>query len=403
MTTAANLDAALAVLREALRAAGYDQEALNRTLGINYPDDVGILNRVPAILRLRADRSALATAVRLFFLEADEARADAARLLSRPGIGVLGRVGLLQQRNGRVRARLRIDPVADQLLLADRRFLGTDRAALSLGRASSPPSPTRNRSTDPVYPPSADSILLREAVVAVAGGTVLDLCTGSGVQAIAQAHIAGAVTAVDVNPRAVAVATLNANLNATSNVAVELGNLYGGVQRRRYDTIIANPPFVSSPHRRAPSYHAGGATGDDLLRPIIRGFSKHLLPGGRAFAITHVGLRSGQELAQVGRRWFRAFPGRAVVFELESGSAIDLAAAQSLFALERGVSAYANEVRRWVEYLRQHRIERIAAVVIVAENTGTPALDVVDARRRVLPLPLSPPLPQRVADWFAHH
>ncbi len=255
--------------------------------------------------------------------------------------------------------------------------------------------------TDPVYPPSADSIILREAVVAVAGGSGLDLCTGSGVQALAQAAVAADITAVDINPRAVAVARLNARLNAASNVDVQLGNLYAGVPRRRFDTIIANPPFVSSPHAHGPSYHAGGATGDELLRRVIRGFATHLRPSGRAFAISHVGLRAGQELADIGRRWFRTFRGRAAVFELESGTAVDLAAAQSLFAIEHGLSAYENEVRRWVEYLERHRIARIAAILIVAENTGVPGFELVDARQRILPLPLSPPLPQRVTDWLA--
>ncbi len=399
--TPAHLGAALAVLREALRAAGYDQDALKRTLGINYPDDIGILNRVPAILRLRDDRSELARAVRLFFLEADETAADATKLLSRAGVEVLARVGLLQQRGGRVRTRLRVDPIGDRLLLADRRFRDVDRAALSLSRAAGHPSLGGMTGTDPVYPPSADSIILREAVVAVAGGSGLDLCTGSGVQALAQAAVAADITAVDINPRAVAVARLNARLNAASNVDVQLGNLYAGVPRRRFDTIIANPPFVSSPHAHGPSYHAGGATGDELLRRVIRGFATHLRPSGRAFAISHVGLRAGQELADIGRRWFRTFRGRAAVFELESGTAVDLAAAQSLFAIEHGLSAYENEVRRWVEYLERHRIARIAAILIVAENTGVPGFELVDARQRILPLPLSPPLPQRVTDWLA--
>lgn len=389
------MQAALTTLREALCAADYNQDSVRRTLGINHPDDIGALNRVAAILRLADDSSALATALRLFFLEQEESLTRANRLLSPAGVRRLSGIGLLRRRGDRVLARLRVETVASQLFLADRRFHGCDLAALHLSAARA------GQRIDPVYPPSSDSILLHEAISTIAGGTLLDLCTGSGMQAIAQSSVAGPATAVDINPRAVAVARLNAALNQVEDLDVRHSDLYRGLGRARFDTIIANPPFVSSPYQRGPSYHAGGATGDALLRRILRGWTTYLAAHGRGFAITHVGLRIGHELAQVSESWFRGFPGRVLVLELESGSPVDLAAAQALFALERGIAAYAREAQRWVEYLKRNRISRIAALLIVAEKAGTPAVEVIDAHPRVLPLPLSPPPAQRVSDWLA--
>ncbi len=405
MAVSPSATSALALLRHRLQQAQYTQASLQQLLGIVHPDDVGILNRESAHLRLQDDASKLSTATQMFFLEVPVPRASANRLLSPAGVDHLTRVGLLHPRAGKVSARLRIEALGEQVFLADRRFRPADPTAFGL-RASTSLDKTRRVTTrkpmDPVYPPSSDSILLHEAVVSAGSGSVLDLCTGSGVQAVAQAAQAQQVVAIDINSRAVTVARCNAVLNGAANVEVRLGDLYATVNGQCFDTIIANPPFVSSPYAQGPSYHAGGPTGDMLLRRILQGFCKHLAPGGRGFAITHVGLRRGQKLETLGRRWMRGFSGRTLVLELESGSAVDLAAAQSLFAIERGVAAYAREVRRWLAYLRQHRIERIAAVLVVAEKTGTAALEVVDARPRVFPMPLAPPPAQRIAAWFAN-
>jgi len=388
-------------LRASLQDAAYTQDSLNHNLGIQHPDDVGALNQEPARLRLEGEKSTLASAIRLFFLEADEDAAAASRLLSARGLSQLTSAGLLQRRQGKVRARLRIDPIGEQVFLADRRFRASDRTAFGLG-LTAPGGLRAGTRIDPVYPPSADSIILRDAIIQPDNGKVLDLCTGSGVQAVAHAHSAHHVTAVDINPRAVATAELNVILNGVDNVEVCQGDLYAAVRRRRFDTIIANPPFVSSPYAKGPSYHAGGPSGDAVLRRILRGWAKHLEPDGRGFAITHVGLRNGQELLDLAGSWLHGFPGRVLLLELESGSPVDLAAAQALFALEQGLSTYNREVRRWVAYLMQHRIARITAVLIVAERSGVPSFDLVDARTRILPLPVTPPPRQRVVDWFTN-
>ena len=229
----------------------------------------------------------------------------------------------------------------------------------------------------------------------------LDLCTGSGIQALAVASQVTQVTAVDVNPRAVAMTRHNAALNGITNVEVHLGDLYAPVADQQFDLILANPPFVSSPYDDAPTYHSGGPTGDRVLRRVIAGWSQHLRSGGRAFAVSHVGVRSGESLDQMATQWCEGFPGRVLVVRVEEGSAIDLAAAQALFALEKGLPAYHREVERWVQYLREHRIDTVALILVVAEHNGTHNVEVVDGSPRVLPLPLTPAPPQRIHDWLA--
>jgi carbamoyltransferase len=375
-------------LSATLRAAGYTPAALQRELGISVPDDIGLLNHAPALERLARDGSAAATLIRLFFLETAEPERRLARVFGRRGCTDLVATGVLRRRGPTLQARVRIDAVGGQYLAADRRFQGADRAALGLPRG------------DAVYPPSSDSLMLRDAVIAPDVRRVLDLCTGSGIQALQLAGSAGGVVAVDVNPRAAAVADFNARLNGVDNVDVRVGDLYAPVRDERFDVIIANPPFVASPYANAPSYHRGGPRGDRVLGRILGGLARHLGDGGRAFAITHLAARGGEDVQSAASKWFRDFPGRALVLIVETGTPVDLAAAQALFALERGLKAYAAEVRGWVEYLRRHRIERVSALLIVAERGEKRGVEVVDAQPRVLPIPLAPQPVERIKSWL---
>src|ERR1700758_3237635 len=78
---------------------------------------------------------------------------------------------------------------------------------------------------------------------------VLDLCTGSGCLAILAArHFPNAaVDAVDISKDALAVAARNvADHGLEDRVALHRGDLYAPVDSKRYDLIIANPPYVDS-------------------------------------------------------------------------------------------------------------------------------------------------------------
>ncbi len=377
-------------LARRLRAAGYTEEGLRRLIGIAQPDDVGPLNRTPVLERLRATPGPAATLARLFYLEEEESPARLRAAIPAADIDELCRRRLLGRRRGgtALAARLRIDAVGDLHLLGDRRLRSPDPGALRLPRG------------DMVYPPGSDSSILVGAVPASECESALDLCTGSGIQGIALARRARRVVAVDIGERAVALAGINAVLNEVSNFTVRRGDLYHPLRGERFDLIVANPPFVPAP-TRGPAYHSGGPRGDRVLKRVVEGWSDHLNPGGRAFAISHLALSKGSDVSASVTPWLHRFRGRALALVLEEGTPIDLAAAQSLFALDRGFSSYAAEVRRWVAYLRRHRVERIVLLLLAAERRGRRGLEVVPAFQRTLPLPLSRPPADHVADWLA--
>jgi methylase of polypeptide subunit release factors len=373
---------------EALRTAGYGPELLRERLSVRFPDDVGLLNRAPALERLRDGRTAADVALRLCFLEAEESASAVHRLFGVAGTRDLVAARVLRRRGARLQARLRVDVHERLALIADRRFTATDLGAFALPRG------------DMVYPPGSDSVLLAEAVPVRSDERVLDLCTGSGIQALQVAARATGVVAVDIGARAAAMARTNALLNDARCVEVRCGDLYAPVRGERFDLIIANPPFVPA-RTRGPAYHSGGPRGDRVLRRVVEGWEAHLRPGGRAVAISHLAVRRGETVADILRPWVGDFGGRVLGLVLETGTPVDLAAAQSLFALDDGYDAYAREVRDWTAYLRRHRVAQVVLLLLAAERSGSAALEVTEAFQRTLPLPLSKSPPTLVAEWLA--
>jgi len=143
-----------------------------------------------------------------------------------------------------------------------------------------------------VFRPRSDTWLLAGALrerPELPGGEVLDVCTGSGALAIAAA-LGGArsVTAVDVSRRALLSVRLGARLNGV-RVEARRGSLLSAVPGRRFDVIVANPPYLpgaAPPARGAGRHTEAGARGRVLLDRLIDAAPGHLRPGG-VLLVTH--------------------------------------------------------------------------------------------------------------------
>lgn len=139
-----------------------------------------------------------------------------------------------------------------------------------------------------VFKPHSDSLLLAAQLIRdprLAGASVLDLCTGSGLLAIEAARCgAREVTAVDVSRRAVLATRLNARVNGVRVRAVR-GDLFRAVDGARFDLIVSNPPYLPSepgklPLRGAARAWEGGPDGRTFIDRICRQAREHLEPNG---------------------------------------------------------------------------------------------------------------------------
>lgn len=121
---------------------------------------------------------------------------------------------------------------------------------------------------------------------------VLDVCTGSGCLAILAAlrFPDARVDAVELSRDAIEVAHINIREHGVGDrVSILHGDLLAPLAGRRYDLIIANPPYVAAAEVAAftPEYaaepvmaHIGGDDGLDFVRRILAEAANHLEPAG---------------------------------------------------------------------------------------------------------------------------
>jgi release factor glutamine methyltransferase len=157
-------------------------------------------------------------------------------------------------------------------------------AARSVVLRPVPPAPRLLRLPG-VYRPQEDTALLAAAIddlVVPPGARALDLCTGTGAQAITLARRgATSVTAVDLSRRALASAWFNALVRRAS-VRPCRGDLTTALGVGPFDVVVANPPYVPSP---APTVRAtrgwdAGPDGRTVLDPLCAAAGTLLRPGG---------------------------------------------------------------------------------------------------------------------------
>lgn len=122
---------------------------------------------------------------------------------------------------------------------------------------------------------------------------ILDLGTGSGAIAVTLAceRPDAAVVATDESEAALEAARANAAaLGCQSRIEFAAGSWYGPVEGRRFDLVVANPPYIAAqdPHlsqgdlrfEPAGALTDGSPDGLASIRAIVAGARAHLNPGG---------------------------------------------------------------------------------------------------------------------------
>lgn len=140
-----------------------------------------------------------------------------------------------------------------------------------------------------VFSPHSDSWMLARAIRerVQRGDTVLDPFTGSGVLAISAALGGAKATAIDISRRAAMCAWLNARLSGT-RIEVVRANGTASLGDRRFDWIVANPPYVPGPDieaRGAARAWEAGPDGRRFIDALCEEAPHRLASGGRMLLV----------------------------------------------------------------------------------------------------------------------
>lgn len=251
---------------------GFHADAVSAQLG---PAAAAALHRgEPAAVRVATrDGSAFSRLIRFFLLRDP---APAAEIDELCGVGVAAelieaRAATAAPLPGQLRLVLDFRP---HVIAGHRRLVVSDADAAMTEQVPGP---------DHVLGVGAASLSLLQSTPTSRVGSVLDLGTGSGVQALGQLECAEQITATDIHGPALdrAEATLAAN-GALGRVELRQGAWFEPVADRRFDRIVANPPFVVGMPEVGHVYRDSGLNLDGASELVVSTAAEHLTEGGTA-------------------------------------------------------------------------------------------------------------------------
>lgn len=340
------------------RKLGYTQEIICKKLELS---SIGELNwRAIPVYRMEQlqDRSQLSCIIDMFLLQGILTDDEFETLFDDGMRAALLDSGIVRNSENGYGAMLSCYPVGERLYFADHAWPKLPHPGIL------------DVSHDQVMYIGTDSRWLADSIIGGDYDNALDLCTGSGIQALTVARHAKQVTAVDINPRAVECARLNAYLGSAPNMQVLQGDLYGPVGEAQFDFISANPPFVPAPANKL-GYRDGGKDGEEVQRRIVEALPKRLKKGGVAQIVTELGETRDGTLIDRLRDWLEGAPMDILVLRIRNRDVADYAISHA-----DGDGTYGeffDSVHEWAANLKSHGYASMSSVVITIKwSEGQP-------------------------------
>ncbi|OEY03742.1 rRNA methyltransferase [Corynebacterium sp. BCW_4722] len=262
------------LLAEALSQAGFTAGGIAAHLGPEATE--ALYRREPGVvLDACGDSSQLSALIRFFLLRRPATAEQLAEMVS-------PRLALLLIDEGLAAPTGASNEYVPALDVRPHVIAGTPRLVLSDPDASvTEHVPGR----DHVLGVGSASLSLLSAAPLTPVDSVLDLGTGSGVQALAQATCANRVVATDIHARALQLAEAAFVANGVDNVELREGAWFDPVAGERFDRIVANPPFVVGPPEVGHVYRDSGLDLDGATQLVAGQAADHLAEGGSAFIL----------------------------------------------------------------------------------------------------------------------
>ncbi len=215
---------------------------------------------------------------------------------------------------------------------------------------------SESHSPDLVIWPNPTSRRLHQFTIRRPAGATLDLGTGCGIQAVSAARHSAHVTATDLNPRAVQFARMNAWLNGAANVECLSGDTFEPVRGRKFDLIVANPPFFVTPSADQ-VYCENDMELDQYCRRIVREAPAHLHEGGFLQMVCEWVQVSGQAWQDRVREWLDGTGCDAWIFHTYASEAGEYA--RERIPQSASAGAGPETLTRWMDYYGQRGVEEI--------------------------------------------
>lgn len=275
-------------LADRLRELGYTEQNISWAMGL---EDHATRNFAawPAHVRncrRRKDAHPYALLAAFFLMEESVEETELGALLGDDVLSLLKRLDWVDQMGGgggsKFYFRYFLYPLLGAVFLTD-------------GHVSNP------NGLNQVYLLGTDSHCLARLAPRPKVGMTLDHCTGSGVHAILSGRHSAQSFGLDINPRALDFARLNARWNRLDHVRFVQSDCYENVTAQglglesepRFSLITANPPFVPTPVTLQ-LCRGGGVSGEDVTEKSIRGLPAKLSQDGIFSMITNVPVFRGQ-------------------------------------------------------------------------------------------------------------
>lgn len=337
-------ESSLTLLRDFLSEAGYTANRLRSELGLGRGLYANLENLAPLLERTNGD-ALLPLLGRLFFIGWPAAIDLSRKHIPEQILQLCQDSGLLAIEDNSFSPAAVIVPFENVLLFA----------------ADAP----RLRGTNPniVIGPSSATSIVANSLFRTPAGTVLDICTGSGVLAIIAASFSDSVIGTDINERAVEFARFNAALNGVENVEFVAGDAFAPAEGKAFDRIIANPPFFLAPKKNF-TYSDSPLKLDGFTRKLAMEAPRYLKENGVFQMVCEWVEVEGEPWEQRLHSWTSHSGCDVFVYVGPSSDPLNYSENRFHEAGSLHTGDTSNFISERVKYFREHRVRKVLSGVI---------------------------------------